>query len=90
MLAVQALFLPEDAGLPRQQQAQLSALLASAQQRGYQLRVAVSASPTDLGWVTALWQQPEAYARFLGLELSLAYKGSAGRRAPGGGRDSRL
>ena len=29
--------------------------------------------PDDLGAVTALWDKPQAYARFLGIELSLAY-----------------
>ena len=30
---------------------------------------------SDLGAVGALWQRPQAYARFLGLELWLSYKG---------------
>jgi hypothetical protein len=29
----------------------------------------------DLGAVTILWRKPKQYARFLGLELSFAYKG---------------
>ncbi len=33
------------------------------------------ASATDLGSVTALWRQPAEYARFLGQELSLVYRG---------------
>jgi hypothetical protein len=33
------------------------------------------ASPADLGSVTELWRQPESYARFLGQELSLVYRG---------------
>ena len=33
------------------------------------------ASQSDLGSVTALWRQPELYARFLDQELSLAYRG---------------
>ena len=36
--------------------------------------MAIIASPYDLGAVTALWRKPRAYARFLGIELSLAYK----------------
>jgi hypothetical protein len=35
----------------------------------------VIASPADLGSVTALWAQPESYARFLGQELDLVYRG---------------
>ena len=33
------------------------------------------ASATDLGSVTELWRQPQSYARFLGQELSLVYRG---------------
>jgi hypothetical protein len=75
VLASQALFLPQDAAIPTNQAAQLSALLTAAQQSGYQIRVALIASPTDLGSVTELWRQPQNYARFLGQELSLVYRG---------------
>ena len=37
--------------------------------------MAIIAKPDDLGSVTSLWREPQAYAHFLGLELSLAYKG---------------
>ncbi len=48
----------------------------AAAKSGYPLRVAVIASPADLGSVTPLWRQPQAYAGFLGEELSLLYKGT--------------
>jgi hypothetical protein len=75
VLASQPLFLPQDAGATASQQAELSALLATAQRRGHPIRVAPIASPADLGAVTALWRQPQNYARFLGQELSLLYRG---------------
>ena len=75
VLASQTLFLPQDAGLPAAQQAQLGALLETANRGGYPIRVAIIAAPTDLGSVDALWRQPENYARFLGQELSLVYRG---------------
>jgi hypothetical protein len=75
VLASQALFLPQDAGVPANQQAQLGALIAAARRSGYQIRVAIIASPTDLGSITELWNQPQNYARFLGQELSLVYRG---------------
>jgi hypothetical protein len=75
VLATQSAFLPQDAGLTANQQTELGALLAAAQHRGYPIRVAVIASATDLGSVTALWRQPQNYARFLGQELSLLYRG---------------
>jgi hypothetical protein len=75
VLLTQPLFLPQDAGVSATQQAQLTALLGQASRDGYQLRVALIARPTDLGSVTALWRQPQNYARFLGQELSLNYIG---------------
>lgn len=75
VLATQTLFLPQDAGVPATQQAQLMAELTQAGRSGYPIRVAIVASAADLGSVTALWRQPENYARFLGLELPLVYKG---------------
>ncbi len=75
VLATQSLFLPQDAGIPLAQQNQLTALLAGAASSGYQIRVAIIASSSDLGSVTELWRQPQTYARFLGQELSLVYHG---------------
>jgi hypothetical protein len=75
VLATQTLFLPGDAGIPANGQAQIAALLRAAQHDGYQIRVAIVASPADLGSVTELWRQPENYARFLAQELSLVYRG---------------
>jgi cytochrome oxidase Cu insertion factor (SCO1/SenC/PrrC family)/thiol-disulfide isomerase/thioredoxin len=74
VLVYQDLFAGSDAGLSVQQQLQLGGLLKTAARAGFPVRVAVIASPFDLGAVTALWRNPRGYARFLGLELSLAYK----------------
>lgn len=75
VLAQQALFLPQDAGLSSTEQAQLTALLSAAAHSGYQIRVALIASSTDLGSITELWGQPASYAKFLGQELSEVYRG---------------
>lgn len=75
VLASQALFLPQDARVPPNQQAEIEALVAAATHNGFQIRVAMVASPNDLGSVTALWRQPKNYARFLGQELTLNYNG---------------
>ncbi len=75
VLALQSLFLPQDAGVGLEQQGQLVALLAAARRSGYPLRVALISSATDLGSVTELWRQPQSYAEFLGQELSLVYRG---------------
>lgn len=75
VLATQSLFLPWDANVPAVGQEQLSALLAQAKRGGYPIRVALIASPADLGSVGALWHKPQSYAEFLAQELSLLYRG---------------
>ena len=56
VLATQPLFLPQDAGIPTAQQGQLGELLQTAARNGYQIRVALIASRSDLGSVTELWR----------------------------------
>ncbi|MGO9961298.1 MAG: redoxin domain-containing protein [Solirubrobacteraceae bacterium] len=74
VLVFQNLFVAGDAGLSVSQQAQLQGLLQAASRSGFPVRVAIIATRSDLGSVTALWRKPQAYAQFLGIELSLAYK----------------
>ncbi len=75
VLISQNAFLPWDAGASASQQARLEALLQAAARGGYQIRVAVIASRSDLGSVTELWRQPQSYAQFLQDELSLVFHG---------------
>ena len=75
VLVFQSLFVGSDAGLSVAQQAQFGDLLQAAGRAGFPVRVAIIASQNDLGAVTELWRKPRSYARFLGIELSLAYKG---------------
>lgn len=72
VLANQTLFLPADAGIPPREQLRLVALLDAARRSGLPIRVAIIARPSDMGAVGALWDQPHAYVRFLGSELSLS------------------
>lgn len=76
VLAVEYVFLPPDAGMTSTQQAELSALVLEANDRGVGLRVAVIGSAADLGSITELWRQPKTYARFLGAELSYVFRGT--------------
>ena len=71
VLVSQALFLPADAAIPARDQLRLVSLLDAARQNGLPIRLAIISSPSDLGAVSELWDQPRAYARFLGFELSL-------------------
>jgi cytochrome oxidase Cu insertion factor (SCO1/SenC/PrrC family)/thiol-disulfide isomerase/thioredoxin len=75
VLVYQRLFIASDAGVSVKQQLELGALLRAAGRAHFPVRVAIISSRYDLGAVTGLWHQPRAYARFLGIELSLAYKG---------------
>jgi hypothetical protein len=75
VLAIQPLFLPQDAGIALSQQGQLSDLVRTAATDGHPVRVALVASRSDLGSVTELWRKPQTYASFLDQELSLVYHG---------------
>lgn len=73
VLVYQNLFVAADADMSIPQQVALGDLLTAAARGGFPIRVAVIAEQDDLGAITALWGKPAAYARFLGIELSLAY-----------------
>jgi cytochrome oxidase Cu insertion factor (SCO1/SenC/PrrC family)/thiol-disulfide isomerase/thioredoxin len=76
VLVYQPLFVAADAHVSIVDQLRLTGMLRSASRSGAPIRVAIIARRDDLGSVTALWRRPQAYARFLGIELSLAYKGA--------------
>jgi hypothetical protein len=75
VLVTQPLFVPQDANFTLAQQTELGTLLDEAQRGGVPIRVAVIGSSADMGSVTALWRQPQSYAQFLGIELSLVNNG---------------
>jgi hypothetical protein len=75
VLASQTLFLPADAGVGAAEQAELAGLLSEAARGGHPIRLAVIAGRSDLGSGTALWRRPEDYARFVGQEVALVYRG---------------
>ena len=52
---------------------QLNAAVASANQAGFRIKVAVIASEQDLGSVPSLFNRQDVYARFLGAELKTFY-----------------
>jgi cytochrome oxidase Cu insertion factor (SCO1/SenC/PrrC family) len=74
VLVSQLSFIPSDTGATAAQQAQLTGLLRAAKAAGYPVRVAIIPDAYDLGSVTALWRKPQAYAHFLGIELSYVHK----------------
>lgn len=75
VLVNQPLFLASDSDISISQQVALNQLLSASAKAGLPVRVAIIATPTDLGVVTPLWRRPREYARYLGYEISLAYPG---------------
>ena len=73
VLVYQNLFVAADSNVSIAQQLGLGDLLSSASRDGFTIRVAIVATPADLGAITQLWRKPASYASFLGIELSLAY-----------------
>jgi hypothetical protein len=71
----QPTFVPPDDNIPPAYADQLNAAVREAKARGYVIRVALLGTVYDMGGVTILFKQPKRYARFLGTELSLVYKG---------------
>ncbi len=76
VLVAQSVFLPQDGGIGAIQQERIAAVLGSAQRQGLAVRVALIATPSDLGSIGQLWRMPVSYARFLGEELSLVFHGT--------------
>jgi hypothetical protein len=64
-------YLPYSSGSSslRSSGARLAGLLAAARRRGHPFKVAVIASPTDLGGIPALFGKPRRYATFLAGEI---------------------
>jgi cytochrome oxidase Cu insertion factor (SCO1/SenC/PrrC family)/thiol-disulfide isomerase/thioredoxin len=75
VLLLQNLFAASDANLSAAQQLQLGELLNATTAVGQPIRVAIIAHSDDLGAVPGLWNKPEVYAPYLGIELSNTYSG---------------
>jgi hypothetical protein len=74
-LLTQSVFLPFTTKIDRNEVKKLDVLLREAGQKKFRIRVAMILAPSDLGTAFSLFQKPEKYARFLGLELSFVYRG---------------
>jgi hypothetical protein len=74
VLVGQDVFLPLGQTTTSKQVAQLTTLAREADRAGNPLKIALIAAPTDLGSVSALYGQPDKYARFLSLELEFVTK----------------
>ena len=63
-------YLPFQPRVPRPVEVALDGFLAKARKAGYPVKVAVIATPNDLGVVPDLFAKPKEYATFLGREIS--------------------
>lgn len=73
-LLTQSMFLPFTTKIDRTQVTRLGALLGDAGRKHYRIRTAIILSPSDLGTAFSLFDKPQKYAQFLGLELSFVYR----------------
>jgi hypothetical protein len=76
-LVSQQVFLSYDAKIPATPQRKLLAAVASANKRGFPIRVALIWSSYDLGSVPELFGKPKKYARFLDAEDSKCWWGGS-------------
>jgi hypothetical protein len=74
-LLVQDVFLPFNAKIDADAVTRLREVVAGAERGGYKIKVALILSRYDLGTAFSLYNQPQRYALFLGLELSFIYQG---------------
>jgi hypothetical protein len=74
-LITQQVFYPYYSNVPKATLKQLQDTVAEANKKHFTIRVAVITSPYDLGSVSALWEKPQPYCRFLSQELAFAYTG---------------
>jgi hypothetical protein len=70
VLPVVNVFYPYSPSVARNVQQELDAETAAAKRAHFPIKVALIASPTDLGAIQTLYGQPQQYARFLESEIS--------------------
>jgi hypothetical protein len=73
-LLVQSVFLPFNAKVDPDASADLSDTIREADKVGFRIKVAVIGTRYDLGTAFSLYNEPQKYAEFLGLELSFQYR----------------
>ena len=73
VLITSQVFLPFEAPISKSAANDLNETVASANSKGYKIRVAVIAFTGDLGTAVSLWRRPQDYAKFLWSELAFVY-----------------
>lgn len=75
ILLVQDVFVTYSVQVPKADTSQLEALVGAAKREKLVVKVAVIATPADLGAVPSLFGKPKVYAQFLGREIYNIYPG---------------
>ena len=75
ILLVQDVFVTYSVQVPKADTSQLQALVGAAKREKLVVKVAVIATPADLGAVPSLFGKPKVYAQFLGREIYNIYPG---------------
>lgn len=70
ILPTQNVFLPYRPTVSDELEADLKGVTAAAERGGFNIKVALIATPADLGGVPQLFNQPDRYANYLGREIS--------------------
>jgi hypothetical protein len=73
-LLFQSVFLSFNAKIDSDAKDRLSGIVREADKAGFRIKVALIATPYDLGTAFSLYRKPQRYAEFLGLELSFQYR----------------
>ncbi|HEX6702951.1 MAG TPA: hypothetical protein VF101_19665 [Gaiellaceae bacterium] len=84
VLLSQNVFVTYTVKVPKAQSDELNALVAAAKNVGFGVKVALIATPADLGAVPSLFGKPKRYAEFLGREIVFVYPGRLLVVMPGG------
>jgi hypothetical protein len=75
-LLLQDVYLPIQPPMPPAYANALRSMAASMKKAGYPLKVAIIATPNDLGLVPQLFNKPQQYAAYLGREIDFQRKNS--------------
>ena len=75
-LLLQDVFLPIEPPMPPAYASAIRSMAASMKKAGYPLKVAIIATPNDLGLVPQLFGKPQSYAPYLGREIDFQKKNS--------------
>ena len=72
VLPVQNVFVPYQPRISTSKQEELRGVTAAAAKAGFPIKIAIIATPDDLGGVPDFFNKPQPYARYLGAELSFS------------------